>query len=68
MAVISKLWLAADNLCMRLATLLLILLLLGCAPPVKPPDPVEIKRGMARSEAVQSETDKRVKEYEALAK
>jgi hypothetical protein len=57
---------------MRPVYLLLLFLfavtLLGCAPPVKPPDPVEIKRGVARSEAVQSETDRRVKEYETLSK
>ncbi len=54
---------------MRFVILFLFALsLLGCAPPAKPPDPVQVKRGVQRSEAVQSEADKRVKEYEALSK
>jgi hypothetical protein len=51
-----------------LVLLFLIVFLVGCAPPVKPPDPVQVKRGVQRSEAVQSETDKRVKEYNEIVK
>ncbi|MGC4043620.1 MAG: hypothetical protein QM758_07420 [Armatimonas sp.] len=45
---------------------LIALIACGCAPPVKPPDTVQIQRGVDRSNAVQAETDKRVKEYDDL--
>ena len=51
-----------------LLVLVALIALCGCAPPTKPPDTVQIERGVNRSSAVQTETDKRVKEYDALSK